>query len=117
MNAGETGINILRIYNPVKNSLEHDEDGSFIKKWVPELAHLSIPFLHEPYLMTPLDEQFNNLELGIDYPKPIVDIKIARKKASDTLWNMKKNANVKKESLRILKKHTLSDRNSLLENN
>ena len=117
MNAGETGINILRIYNPVKNSLEHDEDGSFIKKWVPELAHLSIPFLHEPYLMTPLDEQFNNLELGIDYPKPIVDIKIARKKASDTLWNMKKNANVKKESLRILKKHTLSDRNSLLKNN
>ncbi|MDG1402411.1 cryptochrome/deoxyribodipyrimidine photo-lyase family protein [Polaribacter sp.] len=117
MNAGETGINILRIYNPVKNSLEHDEDGSFIKKWVPELAHLSIPFLHEPYLMTPLDEQFNNLELGIDYPKPIVDIKIARKKASDTLWNMKKNANVKKESLRILKKHTLSNRNSLLKNN
>jgi deoxyribodipyrimidine photo-lyase len=107
MNAGETGINILRIYNPVKNSLEHDEDGAFIKKWVPELAHLPIPFLHEPYLMTPLDEQFNNFELGVNYPKPIVDIKIARKKASDTLWNMKKNAEVRKESERILKKHTI----------
>ncbi len=117
MNAGETGINILRIYNPVKNSLEHDEDGTFIKKWVPELTHLPTPFLHEPYIMTPLDEQFNNFELGVDYPQPIVDIKIARKKASDTLWNMKKNSEVRKESERILKKHTISDRNRMLKNN
>ena len=111
MNAGETGINILRIYNPIKNSIEHDEDGTFIKKWVPELAHLSIPFIHEPYLMTPLDQQFNNFELGVHYPKPIVDIKVARKKASDTLWNMRKNTAVREESERILKKHMLSDRN------
>jgi deoxyribodipyrimidine photo-lyase len=114
MNAGETGINILRIYNPVKNSTEHDEDGSFIKKWVPELADLSTPFIHEPYLMTPLDQQFNNFELGVDYPHPIVDIKVARKKASDLLWSMKKNTEVKKESKRILGKHTLSNRNSML---
>jgi deoxyribodipyrimidine photo-lyase len=114
MNAGETGINILRIYNPIKNSIEHDEDGTFIRKWVPELAHLETPFVHEPYLMTPLDQQFNNFELGLDYPKPIVEIKIARKKASDTLWNMKKNTEVKRESERILKKHTLSNRDNLL---
>jgi deoxyribodipyrimidine photo-lyase len=114
MNAGETGINILRIYNPVKNSLEHDEDGSFIKKWIPELAHLPTPFIHEPYLMTPLDQQFNSFELGITYPSPIVEIKIARKKASDTLWNMKKNIEVRKESSRILKKHTLTNRNRML---
>jgi len=114
MNAGETGINLLRIYNPIKNSLEHDEDGTFIRKWIPELAHLETPFVHEPYLMTPLDQQFNNFELGVDYPNPIVEIKVARKKASDILWNMKKNTDVKKESERILKKHTLSNRNSLL---
>jgi deoxyribodipyrimidine photo-lyase len=114
MNAGETGINMLRIYNPIKNSKEHDEDGTFIKKWVPELAHLPTAFIHEPYLMTPLDEQFNNLELGVNYPNPIVDIKVARKKASDTLWNVKKNAEAKRESERILKKHTLSNRTNML---
>jgi deoxyribodipyrimidine photo-lyase len=117
MNAGETGINILRIYNPVKNSLEHDEDGTFIKKWVPELASLPTPFIHEPYLMTPLDEQFNNFELGVVYPNPIVDIKTARKKASDILWNMKKDTEVRKESERILKKHTLSEGNRMLKSN
>ena len=116
MNAGETGINILRIYNPIKNSLKHDEDATFIKKWVPELAKLPTPFIHEPYLMTPLDQQFNNFELGVDYPHPIIDVKTARKKASDTLWNMKKNRKVQEESLRILKKHTLSDRSRTLKN-
>ncbi|TXD48879.1 cryptochrome/deoxyribodipyrimidine photo-lyase family protein [Polaribacter sp. IC073] len=113
MNAGETGINILRIYNPVKNSLEHDKEGVFIKKWIPELAHLATPFVHEPYLMTPLDQQFNNFELGVDYPNPIVALKVARKKASDTLWNLKNNSTVRTESSRILKKHTLSNRSKM----
>ena len=36
-----------------------------------------------PTLMTPLDMQFNNFELGVDYPHPIVDIKENRKKASE----------------------------------
>ena len=37
---------------------------TFIKKWVPELAKLATSFIHEPYLMTPLDKQFANFELG-----------------------------------------------------
>ncbi|WP_299666470.1 cryptochrome/deoxyribodipyrimidine photo-lyase family protein [uncultured Polaribacter sp.] len=115
MNAGETGINILRIYNPIKNSLAHDEDATFIKKWVPELANLPTSFIHEPYLMTPLEEQFNNFELNKDYPRPIVEIKDARKKASDVLWEMKNNMQVKKENERILKKHTISNRGRFLK--
>jgi len=106
MQAGETGTNMLRIYNPVKNSLEHDPDAVFIKKWVPELKHLEIPFCHEPYLMTELDQAFSNFKLGEHYPFPIVNLKETRKKASDTLWSMRKNSQVTKEGKRILKKHT-----------
>ena len=106
MQAGETGINMLRIYNPIKNSLEHDPVAEFIKKWVPELKNLDTVFIHQPYLMTELEQQFYNFKLGIDYPKPIVDVNITRKKATDTLWNMRDDALVKKERLRILKKHT-----------
>jgi deoxyribodipyrimidine photo-lyase len=110
MQAGETGTNMLRIYNPIKNSLEHDPDATFIKKWVPELRNLETPFIHEPYLMTEMEQHFNNFYLGQDYPHPIVDMEKTRKKASDTLWNLRKNKKVKEESLRILKKHTLRDR-------
>ncbi len=110
MQSGETGINTLRIYNPVKNSKEHDPNGEFIKKWVPELANLDLPFIHEPYLMTSLEQQLNNCILGVDYPLPLVDYNSTRKKASDTLWNLKKNHLVKKEAKRILRKHTLQKR-------
>jgi deoxyribodipyrimidine photo-lyase len=115
MQAAETGINTIRIYSPLKNSIEHDSDATFIKKWVPELAELSTPFIHEPYLMTPLDQQFANFELGKDYPKPIVDIKQTRKKASDILYKMRQDPEVLLENKRILKKHTITDRKKLLK--
>ena len=109
MQAGETGINMLRIYNPIKNSYEHDPDGEFIKKWVPELEHLPKNFIHEPYKMTYLDQRFNDFEIGINYPKPIVNLEITRKYASDLLWKMKKNTLVKEENFRILKLHTMAE--------
>ncbi len=114
MQAGETGINNLRIYNPVKNSKEHDPDAEFIKKWVPELAHLEIPFIHEPYLITPMEEQLYGFKLGRDYPFPIVDIDKNRRRAADILFRMKKDPLVKSESRRILEKHTLANRDRLL---
>ncbi|WP_299224375.1 cryptochrome/deoxyribodipyrimidine photo-lyase family protein [uncultured Psychroserpens sp.] len=108
MQAGETGTNMLRIYNPIKNSLEHDPDAVFIKKWVPELRHLEIPLAHQPFLMTEMEQQFYNFKLGIDYPLPVVDIEETRKKATEILWNLRKNKKVKDENKRILKKHTLA---------
>ncbi len=110
MQAGETGTNIVRIYNPIKNSYEHDPDASFIKKWVPELKDLPLQFIHEPYLMTEMEQGFNNFKLGEDYPNPIVDIQETRKKASETMWSLRNNKTVLQESERILKKHTLPNR-------
>lgn len=117
MQAGETGINNLRIYNPTLNGLKHDPNAEFIKKWVPELARLDIPFIHEPYLMTELEQGLYNFKLGTDYPLPIINIKENRKRASEILWNMKKDPEVVKESFRILRRHTLQDRSKLLKNN
>jgi deoxyribodipyrimidine photo-lyase len=110
MQAGETGINMLRMYNPTKNGITHDPDGTFIKKWVPELANLEVPFVHEPSRMTPMEQQMANFFVGKNYPKPIVNLQETRKYASDILWNMKDENTVIEENFRILKKHTLSNR-------
>jgi deoxyribodipyrimidine photo-lyase len=105
MQSGTTGINTIRIYNPIKNSEEHDSEGVFIKKWIPELAEVPVELIHEPWKLNTIEQQFYNCEIGKDYPFPIVDIDETRKKASDIVWSFRKNDAVKEEGKRILKKH------------
>lgn len=106
MQAGTTGINTIRMYNPVKQSLDHDADGSFIKKWLPQLQHLPLHFIHEPYKMTAIEQEVYNIVLGKDYPLPIIEINEAGKQARAAIWGHRKNEIVQQENKRILYTHT-----------
>ena len=110
MQAGETGINMIRIYNPTKNAKEHDKEGMFIKKWVPELKKIPTPLLFEPWKMNPIDQETYDCKIGKDYPNPIVDISQTYKHAASKLWSIKSDPKVKEESSRILQKHTNANR-------
>jgi deoxyribodipyrimidine photo-lyase len=110
MQAGVTGSNTIRSYNPIKQSIEKDADGVFIRKWVKELVNVPIEFLHEPYKMTMLEQQMYGCIIGEKYPKPIVNNEKAGKHARDILWNLKGNAKVRSEKKRILAKHVSPNR-------
>jgi deoxyribodipyrimidine photo-lyase len=108
MQSAVTGINTVRIYNPVKNSIDLDPKGEFIKKWLPELSNIPAENIHQPWKMTLIEQQMYDFQIGKDYPNPIVDIDLSRKEASNKIWEIKKTAKSKYFGKKILNKHVNS---------
>lgn len=88
--SGADAAPYFRIFNPVIQGKKFDPDGTYVRKWVPELSRLPEKFIHEPWL-APLDMQkVAGLQMGQTYPFPIVDHKTARNRALDAYKNLKK---------------------------
>lgn len=86
MQSGVTGINAIRIYNPVKQATDHDPAGAFIHEWVPELRAIPAPMVHEPHSMPVMLQQMYGVRVGFHYPAPIVDNALAMREARDRVW-------------------------------
>lgn len=71
----------FRIFNPVTQSQKFDPDGTYIRRWLPELARVGTEHIHAPWMAPKQALDAVGVHLGHDYPQPIVDHAVARKEA------------------------------------
>ncbi len=105
MQSGTTGINTVRVYNPVKQGREHDPTGEFVRRWVPELAGIAGADVHTPWAMPAMLRELAGVRLGRDYPAPIVDLEVATREAKARFFAWRSRAVVAAESTRVLQRH------------
>ncbi len=80
MQSGTTGINTLRIYSPTKQAREHDPQGEFVRRWVPEFG-------------------------TAEYPAPIVDERQALAFAKDRMYGQRATPQARAEADAVQHKH------------
>jgi deoxyribodipyrimidine photo-lyase len=68
----------FRIFNPTSQGEKFDPNGDYVRRWCPELARLSAEFIHEPHAAPPEVLRAAKIEIGKNYPAPIVDHAAAR---------------------------------------
>ena len=89
--AGTTEFSELMVYDPVKQGRDQDPDGHFIRKWVPELADVSGPYIHDlGKTAFSLSKQAETLGYK-PYPKTIVDHRATAKKAKDRVSELRRS--------------------------
>ena len=95
MQSGVTGVNTVRVYNPVKQGRDQDPDAVFIARWVPELRDLAPSARHEPW----------KAGGAPGYPSPMVDHLEAAKAARAAVWGVRKGAAYRAQADAIQGRH------------
>ena len=100
MQSGTTGMNTIRIYNPVKQGLDQDPGGAFTRAWVPELAEVPDSYLHRPW-----DWEGAAGLMGRGYPAPVVEPQAAARAAKEAVYDCRAAHRGDAATARIVEKH------------
>ncbi len=105
MQSGTTGINTLRIYNPVKQAKDQDPEGIFVRRWIPALRGVPNSWIFQPWLMPDTLQAEYGCKIGTDYPAPLVNIEHALKLARAAFSHLKRSAQHQAQTAQIIQKH------------
>lgn len=86
--SGADAAPYFRIFNPVTQAKKFDPDGDYVRRYVPELGDLPTEHLHAPWEAPEKVLADAGIELGADYPHPLVDLQESRKRALDAFQSL-----------------------------
>ncbi len=81
--SGADAAPFFRVFNPVLQGEKFDQQGAYVKRWVPELVSVAPKFIHKPWELPAHERDL------IDYPAPLVDLKQTRLRALDAFSAIK----------------------------
>lgn len=73
--SGADAAPYFRIFNPVLQGEKFDKAGNYVRHWVPELKSVDAKYVHKPWELSDLERS------SLDYPEPLVDLKVSRQRA------------------------------------
>jgi deoxyribodipyrimidine photo-lyase len=79
--SGADAAPYFRVFNPVLQGEKFDPEGAYVRRWLPEIARLPASLIHRPWSASPLELKAAGVELGVSYPRPIVDHNAGRARA------------------------------------
>ncbi len=71
----------FRIFNPITQGLKFDSEGIYIRKFIPEIANLPNKYIFNPWEAPKEVLEKANVQLGDNYPNPIINLKSSREEA------------------------------------
>jgi deoxyribodipyrimidine photo-lyase len=81
--SGADAAPFFRVFNPVLQGEKFDKDGDYVRRWLPELQSVAGKYLHKPWELEPQERN------GLQYPQPLVDLKMTRQRALDAFSAIK----------------------------
>ncbi|KJK01289.1 deoxyribodipyrimidine photolyase [Burkholderiaceae bacterium 26] len=116
MQAGTTGINTTRVYNPIKQAQDQDPHGRFVRRWLPALRRVPDAWLLQPWRMPPDVQARCGVRVGEDIPVPLVDLEAATRQAKTRVHALRARPEVRAANDAIVKRHASRLRRDRVDN-
>ncbi len=105
MQSGTTGINTTRVYNPIKQAMDHDPQGQFVRQWLPAMRRVPDSWLFEPWQMGADLQARCGVQVGQDIARPPVELKAALRTSKERMHALRRQPAVRAAKTAVVERH------------